>query len=46
MFTWKDVINTDKRKITGWAPVAHTCNTSYTGGRDQEDLSSKPAQAK
>jgi hypothetical protein len=26
-------------------PVAHTCNPSYSGGRDQKDLSSKPAQA-
>jgi hypothetical protein len=25
--------------------VAHTCNPSYSGGRDQEDRSSKPAQA-
>jgi hypothetical protein len=25
--------------------VAHVCNPSYSGGRDQEDLSSKPAQA-
>jgi hypothetical protein len=25
--------------------VAHTCNLSYSGGRDQEDLSSKSAQA-
>jgi hypothetical protein len=24
--------------------VAHACNPSYSGGRDQEDLSSKPAQ--
>jgi hypothetical protein len=24
-------------------PVAHTCNASYSGGREQEDLSSKPA---
>jgi hypothetical protein len=24
--------------------VAHTCNPSYSGGRDQEDLSLKPAQ--
>jgi hypothetical protein len=24
---------------------AHTCNPSYSGGRDQEDCSSKPAQA-
>jgi hypothetical protein len=29
----------------GQAPVAHTCNPSYSGGRDQEDWSSKPAQA-
>jgi hypothetical protein len=26
-------------------PVAHPCNSSYSGGRDQEDHSSKPAQA-
>jgi hypothetical protein len=29
--------------ISGWAPVAHTCNPSYTGGRDQDAHSSKPA---
>jgi hypothetical protein len=29
----------------GWALVAHTCNPSYTGGREEEDCSSKPAQA-
>jgi hypothetical protein len=28
-----------------WVPVAHTCNCSYSGGRDQEDCGSKPAQA-
>jgi hypothetical protein len=28
------------------APVAHTCNPSYSGGRDQEDLGSKPAPGK
>jgi hypothetical protein len=26
-------------------PVAHTCNPSYSGGRDLEDLGLKPAQA-
>jgi hypothetical protein len=26
-------------------PVAHTCNPSYSGGSDQEDNSSRPAQA-
>jgi hypothetical protein len=28
------------------APVAHTYNPSYSGGRDQEDCSSKPVQGK
>jgi hypothetical protein len=27
------------------APVAHTCNPSYSGGRDKEDHGSKPARA-
>jgi hypothetical protein len=27
------------------APVAHACNPSYSGGRNQEDHSSKPARA-
>jgi hypothetical protein len=25
--------------------VAHTCNPSYSGGRDQEDWGSRPTQA-
>jgi hypothetical protein len=25
--------------------VANTCNPSYSGGKDQEDLGSKPGQA-
>jgi hypothetical protein len=29
---------------TIWAPMAHTYNPSYSGCRDQEDRSSKPAQ--
>jgi hypothetical protein len=29
-----------------WAPVAHTCNHSYSGGRDQEEYNSKSAQGK
>jgi hypothetical protein len=28
------------------APVAHACNPSYSGGRDQEDHGSKPAPGK
>jgi hypothetical protein len=30
-----------KLKI-GWAPMAHTCSPTYSGGRDQEDGSWKP----
>jgi hypothetical protein len=26
-----------------WEPVAHTCNLGYSGGRDQENHSLKPA---
>jgi hypothetical protein len=26
-------------------PVAHSCNPSYSGGRDQEDCGLKPAWA-
>jgi hypothetical protein len=26
-------------------PVTHACNLSYSGGRDQKDLGSKPVQA-
>jgi hypothetical protein len=29
-------------KILSRTPVAHTCNPSYSGGRDQEDRVSKP----
>jgi hypothetical protein len=29
----------------GWVPVAHVCNPNYSGGIDQEDSISKPAQA-
>jgi hypothetical protein len=29
----------------GWAPVSHSCNSSNSGGGDQEDHSLKPAQA-
>jgi hypothetical protein len=34
-----------KIDITSWAPVAHACNSNYSGGRDQEDHGSKPARA-
>jgi hypothetical protein len=33
-------------KATGsWVLVAHACNPSYLGGRDQEDRGLKPAWA-
>jgi hypothetical protein len=35
----------EKKKPTSQALVAHTCNPSYSGGRDQEDHSLKPALA-
>jgi hypothetical protein len=37
----------DKLRIEGisWTPVAHTYKPSYSGDRDQEDCSSKLAQA-
>jgi hypothetical protein len=30
------------QKYSCWALMAHTCNSSYSGGRDQEDHSSRP----
>jgi hypothetical protein len=38
-------LNRKKYKMSCQAPVAHTYNPSYSRGRDQEDHSSKPAQA-
>jgi hypothetical protein len=36
----------DNSKISlSWVLMAHASNPSYSGGRDQEDLSLKPAQA-
>jgi hypothetical protein len=30
------------KEQVGWVLVAHACNPSYSGGRDQEDQGSKP----
>jgi hypothetical protein len=38
------VINLET-KLLGQVLVAHACNPSYSGGRDQEDQGLKPAQA-
>jgi hypothetical protein len=35
----------ERRDKRSQVPVAHICNPSYSGGRDQEALSSKPARA-
>jgi hypothetical protein len=32
-----------KKYALSQVPVAHTCNPTYSGGRDQEDCGSKPA---
>jgi hypothetical protein len=32
------------KPVAGWA-LAHTCNHSYSGGRDQEDGNLKPDRA-
>jgi hypothetical protein len=34
-----------KKQNTGWVPVAHACNPSYSRDNDQEDRGSKPAGA-
>jgi hypothetical protein len=34
-----------KMPPSSWVPVAHAYNPRYSGGRDQEDHSLKPAQA-
>jgi hypothetical protein len=36
---------TPSKDHTCQAPVAHTCNPGYSGGRDQEDYHSKSYQA-
>jgi hypothetical protein len=36
---------TDTKERTSQAPVTHTYNPSYSGGRDQEDHNSKPVWA-
>jgi hypothetical protein len=33
------------RRKKSWESLAQACNPSYSGGRDQEDHGSKPAQA-
>jgi hypothetical protein len=35
---------TIKKYTESWVPVAHACNPRYSGGRDQEDSSSKPGR--
>jgi hypothetical protein len=35
-----------KHPVSSWALVAHSCNPSYSGGRDKEDGRSKPSPGK
>jgi hypothetical protein len=44
-FRWVELLNHMKIVEISWTPVAHTCNSSYSGGRDQEARGSKPAPA-
>jgi hypothetical protein len=37
--------STAKKERKVWVLVAHSCGASYSGGRDQDDCSSKPARA-
>jgi hypothetical protein len=38
--------NSAKESVKSWAPMAHACNSRNSGGRDQEDRSSKPVPGK
>jgi hypothetical protein len=42
-YVWK---KTPQTHAASRVSVAHTCNPSYLGGRDQEDRGSKPALGK
>jgi hypothetical protein len=37
------VFKKNTKNSSRWVLVAHACNTSYSGGRDQEDCGLKPA---
>jgi hypothetical protein len=42
--TMESSMEAPQRNKNSQAPVAHACNPSYSGGRDQEDQGPKPAQ--
>jgi hypothetical protein len=42
----KELALKDKKMVVGQVLVAHACNPSYSGGRDQEDHDSKPPLGK
>jgi hypothetical protein len=42
---FKRRILSQNKSLWSWVLVAHTCNPSYSGGRDQEDHSLRPALA-
>jgi hypothetical protein len=43
-FVFKGTFKINHFLKTGQVQVAHTCNPNYSGGRDQENWGSKPAQ--
>jgi hypothetical protein len=42
---WIEPPHSQSKERMLWAPVAHACNPSNSGGRDQEGCNLKPAQA-
>jgi hypothetical protein len=48
--SYSNTSNNNKKKVKiqvlGQVLVAHACNPSYSGGRDQEDRGSKPTLGK
>jgi hypothetical protein len=42
---WVQALAPNKNRRKSQAPVAHACNPSYSGGRDQEDRGLKSAWA-
>jgi hypothetical protein len=41
---FQQLLNKKLKPVMSWVLVAHACNPSYSGGRDQENHGSKPAQ--
>jgi hypothetical protein len=44
IFTAHNSVTTYRKDKISWVLMVHAYNPSYSGGRDQKDLRSKPAQ--